>query len=110
MCLCAVACMSGKSATFKAACYNVDGLPFFNNDGPKSDGTKAISERIAQEGWDFFGVSEDFGFHEELISALEDYNIGKIPRHSDHLKFFSRKTRRYRRALLLCKENHRYGR
>lgn len=77
MCLCAVACMSGKSATFKAACYNVDGLPFFNNDGPKSDGTKAISERIAQEGWDFFGVSEDFGFHEELISALEDYNIGK---------------------------------
>lgn len=76
MCLCAVACMNAKSVTFKAACYNVDGLPFFNSDGPKEEGTIAISQRIAQEGWDFFGVSEDFGFHDQLISALTDYNAG----------------------------------
>lgn len=77
MCLCTVACMNAKSVTFKAACYNVDGLPFFNTDGPQEDGTIAISQRIAQEGWDFFGVSEDFGYHDQLVSALSDYNIGK---------------------------------
>lgn len=77
LCLFAVLCGSAKSITFKAACYNVDGLPFFNNDGPKEEGTKAISARIAEEGWDFFGVSEDFGFHDQLVSALDNYNVGK---------------------------------
>ena len=32
---------------------------------------------IAQKGWDFFGVSEDFEFHEQLVTHLDDYNVGK---------------------------------
>jgi len=76
--LCAVAAMTSTATTrtFTAACYNVDGLPFFNSDGPKETGSEAMSKLIAEKGWDFFGVSEDFGFHDQLISALENYNIG----------------------------------
>jgi endonuclease/exonuclease/phosphatase family metal-dependent hydrolase len=77
----------GQTKNFKAACLNVDGLPpsinvvginiSLNPDGPQEAGTKRISELIAQKGWDFFGVSEDFNYHNELITHFLDYyNIG----------------------------------
>ena len=71
------------SGTFKAATYNVDGLPnkilvfTINGDGPGSDGTKNISNKIASDNWDFVGFSEDFAYHTELTSALSAYTFGK---------------------------------
>jgi endonuclease/exonuclease/phosphatase family metal-dependent hydrolase len=48
-----------------------------NPDGALEAGSERISELIAQKGWDFFGVSEDFNYHTELISHLSDYyNVG----------------------------------
>lgn len=72
------------SGTFTIASMNVDGLPnkilgiSINGDGPGADGTKKISQAIAQRDWDFFAVSEDFNYHSELMSALSSrYNAGK---------------------------------
>jgi hypothetical protein len=77
----------GQTKNFKAACLNVDGLPpsisivgvkvSLNPDGSQEKGSERISELVAQKGWDFFGVSEDFNYHDELISKISDYyNIG----------------------------------
>lgn len=72
------------SGTFTVASMNVDGLPnkilgiSINGDGPGAEGTKKISQAIAQRNWDFFAVSEDFNYHSELMSALSSrYNAGK---------------------------------
>ena len=70
------------TGTFTCATYNVDGLPskilFFtiNGDGPGADGTKSISQKIAQQGWDFVGFSEDFAYHSELTSSMGAYTFG----------------------------------
>lgn len=77
------------------ACLNVDGLPptvkaagvytvNLNKEGPQSIGTKQISTLVANKGWDFFGVSENFNYNDELMSELKGkYNAGtyrgKIP-------------------------------
>ena len=64
------------TGTFTAATYNVDGLPQkvsfipINEDGPGSDGTKSISQKIATQGWDIIGFSEDFAYNTELMSSL----------------------------------------
>lgn len=71
-----------QSGTFKCASMNVDGLPqkingiTINGDGPGSEGTKVISQAIANAGWDFFAVSEDFAYDTELRSALSAYGVG----------------------------------
>lgn len=68
--------------TFTCASANVDGLPqkilgiTINGDGPGADGTKKISNAIAIADWDFFGVSEDFEYNDELCSALSAYDHG----------------------------------
>lgn len=68
--------------TFTVAAMNVDGLPqkilgvSLNPDGPGSDGTKKISQKVAEKGWDFFAVSEDFNYHTELMSGLTGYTSG----------------------------------
>ena len=69
--------------TFTAVSMNVDGLPqkilgvSLNADGPGSEGTKAISRKMATYGWDIIGVSEDFNYNTELMSALSsNYNSG----------------------------------
>lgn len=71
------------SGTFTCATYNVDGLPAkvsfitINEDGPGSEGTKEISQKIASSNWDFVGFSEDFEYNTELQSALTtDYAFG----------------------------------
>ncbi|MBR5293151.1 MAG: hypothetical protein IKU31_00105 [Oscillospiraceae bacterium] len=71
------------TGTFTVAAMNVDGLPqkllgfiSLNGDGPGSDGTKAISQKIATTGWDLFAVSENFSYHNELKSALTNYSHG----------------------------------
>lgn len=72
-----------KKGSFTAVAMNVDGLPqkiagvTLNGDGPGSDGTKLISQKLATYDWDFIGVSEDFNYNNELLSALkENYNSG----------------------------------
>ena len=70
------------TGTFTCATYNVDGLPqkisFFtiNGDGPGSDGTQNISQKMAQQNWDFVGFSEDFAYHSELTGSMSNYTFG----------------------------------
>ena len=68
--------------TFTVATMNVDGLPpkilftTINEDGPQEVGTTRMSELIAQKGWDFFSVSEDFNYNSSLLTYLGDYSYG----------------------------------
>ena len=63
---------------FTCATYNVDGLPsLINSDGPGSNGTKTISQKIASSGWDFVAFQEDFEYHTNLASSMVMYNFGK---------------------------------
>lgn len=65
------------SGSFICATYNIDGLPVFNSDGPGADGTTKLAQRINSDNkWDFFCVSEDFGYDEQLTSALSNYAHG----------------------------------
>lgn len=70
--------MKTVSGTFTAATYNVDGLGLsaINSDGPGSNGTKNISSKIASDTWDFMGFSEDFSFHDELVSNMSGFTFG----------------------------------
>lgn len=66
-----------ETFTFTCATYNVDGLPVFNSDGPGDSGTTALAQRINSDSkWDFFCVSEDFGYDSQLTSALTNYDHG----------------------------------
>ena len=75
-----------EQTTFTATALNVDGLPqkilgviTINEDGPGSDGTKLISKYLAQKGYDFIGVSEDFNYHGSLKTALDaEYDCGTL--------------------------------
>lgn len=70
------------TGTFTCATYNVDGLPqkisifTINGDGPGSDGTQNISQKMAQQNWDFVGFSEDFAYHSELTGSMSNYTFG----------------------------------
>ena len=72
------------TGTFTCATYNVDGLPqkvlgfiSLNGDGPGSDGTKAISNKIATSGWDVVTFQENFTYNDELESAMKtNYKFG----------------------------------
>ena len=73
------------TGTFTCATYNVDGLPAkvlgfisLNGDGPGSDGTEKISEKIATSGWDIVTFQENFTYNSELQSyMLAYYTFGK---------------------------------
>lgn len=78
-----------NKGTFTTASYNVDGLPNIevnllvtkiqlNPDGPLEDGTNSISQKLAADAWDIIAFQEDFNFHDNLISSMEDiYTFGK---------------------------------
>jgi Endonuclease/Exonuclease/phosphatase family. len=74
---------------FTVATLNVDGLPakilFFdaNPDGPGAEGTKKMSSYLAAKNYDIIGVQENFNFHNELLSSINniysfDYWMGPI--------------------------------
>ena len=73
-----------QTGTFTAVSMNVDGLPTdlmgfinINEGGPGSEGTRAISQKMAEYDWDIIGVSEDFNYNDELMSSLSaNYNAG----------------------------------
>lgn len=66
------------TGTFTAATYNVDGLPsVINSDGPGSDGTASISQKLASSGWDIITFQENFAYSDDLRSSLTaDYTFG----------------------------------
>ncbi len=75
--------LDGKGdGTFTAAAFNVDGLPVdltvcgipanINKDGPGSDGTKKMSQLLAEKGWDIITTSENFNYNDELMTSLSD--------------------------------------
>lgn len=85
---------------FVCAALNVDGLPSsINSGGPGSDGTKAIGNIMNGLEYDFIAVSEDFGYHDELVGAMTSYEKGTyrgsvsslIHNDTDGLEFFWRK-------------------
>lgn len=67
-----------SSGSFTVATYNVDGLPnLINSDGPGSSGTSDIGQKIASSNWDIIGFSEDFEYHTQLASSLQQkYQLG----------------------------------
>ncbi len=70
------------TGNFTCATYNVDGLPkkislvTINGDGPQESGTTAIGTAINASNWDFVGFSEDFAFHSQLTSNMNNYTFG----------------------------------
>ncbi len=84
LCLIAALPMTAQKKTFTAACLNVDGLPptvkaagvvdvKLNPEGPQETGTLQMSKLVAQKGWDFFGVSENFNYNTQLMSEIGSY-------------------------------------
>lgn len=66
-----------ESEEFTAVALNVDGLPsLINNDGPGSSGTKLISSYLENKKYGIIGISEDFEYHNQLISNMSSYNWG----------------------------------
>ena len=67
-----------KSEQFSISTLNVDGLPqkilFFkvNANGPGSAGTVRIGKYLFQKNYDLMFFQEDFNYHDELTSFLED--------------------------------------
>ena len=47
-----------------------------NKDGPGSSGTKLISSYLENKKYDIIGISEDFDYHNQLISNMSSYNWG----------------------------------
>ena len=72
------------SKTFKVCPFNVDGLPKkfgfinVNPDGKGAEGAKTIGQYINQSDIDFWGLSEDFNYHNDLANEITDgkYQIG----------------------------------
>lgn len=72
------------TGTFTCASYNVDGLPEkilgfidLNGDGPGTEGTKSISQKIATSGWDIVTFQENFSYNDELVSGMKSvYTFG----------------------------------
>lgn len=64
-------------ATFTVAAMNVDGLPptlagiTLNKDAKEEAGATGIGNKLATKGYDFVGLSEDFNYHESLITPLD---------------------------------------
>lgn len=66
-----------EQSDFTAAALNVDGLPsLINSDGPGSSGTKLISTYLKNKEYDIIGFSEDFEYHNELVSNMTNYSWG----------------------------------
>ena len=73
---------AGASTDFSICTLNVDGLPesitaiivpvTLNTDGPGSDGTRQISQYLANKGYDLIAVQEDFNYDDELHSSLNN--------------------------------------
>lgn len=74
---------TSNATTFTAVTLNVDGLPKnisfveLNPDGREGEGASLMSQYISNKGYDIVALSEDFNFHNELISSINStYNIG----------------------------------
>jgi len=81
--LCALAdSMVITGGTFRAATFNVDGLPgkilgiTVNPDAPGESGMALISSKLAEKDCDFVGFQEDFNYHNALTGSLNSYNFG----------------------------------
>lgn len=79
--------MADGGKTFRCAAMNVDGLPAslsvlgqeitLNPDSKGAAGATAIANKVVQNGWDFFGVSEDFNYNTQLMAPLNSaYKAG----------------------------------
>ncbi|MCQ2178348.1 MAG: hypothetical protein MJY42_05645 [Bacteroidales bacterium] len=94
-----------RSVSLRVATFNVDGLPvsialgavlgrivkgfdisgiridddnniYINEGGPGAEGSKLLSAAIDGKKWDVFGFNEDFNYHNEVWSCLDEYSMG----------------------------------
>lgn len=69
---------SARAENFSLATLNVDGLPQkilmfnVNPEGPGSAGSVRISKYLTRKNYDMVFMQEDFNYHDELTSVLED--------------------------------------
>ena len=85
LCFAVLGAMAQRSYTFNAVALNVDGLPKeiigieINPDAQEETGANNLCNKLANSGWDFIGLSEDFNFHENLSAApaSDYYNFGE---------------------------------
>ncbi|MBR3858668.1 MAG: hypothetical protein IKJ18_01430 [Bacteroidaceae bacterium] len=85
LCSAMLGAMAQRSYTFNAVAFNVDGLPNsilgidVNPDGKEAAGATELCGILANSGWDFAGISEDFNFHNYLTAAPAStyYNFGE---------------------------------
>ena len=85
LCGVVMSAVAQRSYTFNAVALNVDGLPKkisfveVNPDGKEAAGATELCGILANSGWDFVGLSEDFNFHSELTAAPAStyYNFGE---------------------------------
>lgn len=72
------------SYTFNVASVNVEGVPQMLKNGLDYEktanehaigaaGTKIISQKIAMQSWSIIGLCEDYNFHTDLTSAINNY-------------------------------------
>lgn len=47
-----------------------------NPDGPGTEGSLQIGQKICEKDWDVFGLNEDFNYHQEIWKALDGYSNG----------------------------------
>ena len=77
--------MAERHYTFNAVALNVDGLPKeiasieINPDAQEVTGATNLCNKLANSGWDFIGLSEDFNFHDYIVAdpASTYYNFGE---------------------------------
>lgn len=72
-----------NTKSFSVCALNVDGLPNkilgieINPDGKGADGATAIGKYLRASGVDIMALSEDFNYHDNIVTALGDgYNVG----------------------------------
>lgn len=85
LCFAVLGAMAERHYTFNAVALNVDGLPKeisgieINPDAQEETGATNLCNKLANSGWDFIGLSEDFNFHDYLVAApaSDYYNFGE---------------------------------
>lgn len=100
--------MAQKKYLINVAALDVDGAPKITNsvyntnpNSPDEVGSKQISAVVAQQSWDIVGVSSDYYYHEELVSAIsQDYNNTGKPGNEDFSGYSSRNSSNDGLALL----------
>ena len=98
---------AAETGTFTAFCYNVAGLPslsFLTGGEPVNviNNQVCIGKYVSEKQYDIFATQEDFGYHDNLVGALDGYpyqtyHHGGVP-YGDGTNVFTRSFPMYNEA------------